>query len=555
MINLVESEKSEMVTYYVSTTGVDSANRDGLSWQTAWGSLSYASDRVPEGTHTIQLGRGAFVATETARPKSGVTIAGMGHDGQNSTQIIASPNWRLSENPRKAENVLREYLIVLNKTNDITIRDLILASEPAHRITGAVHISGSENITLHDLTVRDFRWVGLQLEQSSGLNIYNNQIENASTDKFGYSNGLITTRWITHSEIHHNNIVKTTGRGYGYKGGGHENVRLHHNTFNLSNGFAIESAHENEFGVEIAYNFANQTISIPKGGQGADPNERGYEYSFWVHHNRLTDSYTIEGPRNHLRLSHNYIQIEDGGGNVYTHHGGNNQGPVWIHNNIVENVDRGLVWMNRGRAENIHVYNNTVTLADAGARAGAILSAPNRDGSNNLNNWIVRNNVFIAPESQPRQLFRDNGSGRKISATDNIVVNVTNVPEGNYRDVEPGFVGSGDRPWPFYAPASQDSLMVDRGAEVGLPFLGSAPDIGAYELGMEAALINPPAAENGLMLDIDEPGTEERLPFLGSVSNIGFDAFGKEGSFLIGMGLLGATVLMATLLIRLFKLN
>ena len=544
-----------MTTYYVSTTGVDSANRDGLSWQTAWGSLAYASDRVPEGKHTIQLGSGTFVATETARPKSGLTIAGMGHDDENGTQIIASPNWRLSRNPRKARDVRREYLIVLTKTNDISIRDLVLASEPDHRITGAVHISGANNIMLHDLTIRDFRWAGLHLEQSSGLNIYNNHIENASTDKFGYSNGLITTRWIKHSEIHHNNIVKTTGRGYGYKGGGHENVRLHHNTFNLSNGFAIESAHENEFGVEIAYNFANQTISIPKGGQGADPQNRNYEYSFWIHHNYLTDSYTIEGPRNHLRLSHNYIRIADTGGNVYTHHGGNNHGPVWIHNNIIENVDRGLVWMNRGRAENIYVYNNTITLADADERAGAILSAPNRDGLKNLNNWIARNNIFIAPESQPRRLFRDNGSGRKITVTDNIVVNVTNVPGGNYRDVEPGFVGKGNRPWPFYAPVGQESPMVDRGADVGLPFLGSAPDIGAYELGAEDSFpVNSPASENSLMLDID-PATEARLPFLDSASHSGFDALGKQSSCLIGIALFGTMALMAMILVCRFKLN
>lgn len=254
-------------------------------------------------------------------------------------------------------------------------------------------------------------------------------------------------------------------------------------------GFAIESAHENEYGVEISHNTANQTISVPKSRPGENPNNRGYDYSFWIHHNLLTDSYTVEGPRNHLRLSHNYIRIEETGGNMYTQHGGRNDGPVWIHHNVIENVDRGLVWVDRGAAKNIHVYNNTVTFADAGDRAGAILSAPIRSRrNNNIQNWIARNNIFIAPESQPRKLFRENGTDLDITVTDNVMINVNNVPAGNETGVAPRFHRAGDRPWPFYRPANTNSPLVDSGADIGLPFVGVAPDIGAYELDQTAPL-------------------------------------------------------------------
>ena len=478
-----------MSTYYVSTAGADAAGRDGLSWQTAWKSLAYASDRTPQGNHTIQLGSGKFVATKTARPKSGVTIAGMGHSGENKTQIVAATDWKLSADPEKSDRPFSEYLIAFQDAKNITIRDLMLSSQPEHRITGALYGLGSKDITLHDLTVKDFRWAGLHFEQSEGLNIYNNRIENASTEKFQFYSGLICTRFIKNSEIHHNTIISTVGGGYGYKGGGHENVHIHHNSFNIAHGFAIESAHENEAGVEIDHNFANQTISIPKNGQGENPNSKGYDYSFWIHHNILTSSSTIEGPRDHLRLSDNYIRIENTGGNVYSQHGGNNDGPVWIYNNVIENVDRGLVWVNQGVAKNIYVYNNTVTLANAGDRAGALLSAPNRNNrGDKISHWVARNNIFIAPTSQPRQLFRETGADRDIAIASNIMVNITNVPPGNYINVDPGFVKKGDRPWPFYAPASKNSFLVDHGTETGLPFLGSAPDIGAYELGQEAPL-------------------------------------------------------------------
>lgn len=100
-----------MSTYYVSTNGADSANRDGLSWQTAWRSLAYASDRTPAGDHTIQIGSGKFVATQTAMPKSGVTIAGRGNHGRSRTQIIASPTWQLAASPSRGDSGLSEYII------------------------------------------------------------------------------------------------------------------------------------------------------------------------------------------------------------------------------------------------------------------------------------------------------------------------------------------------------------------------------------------------------------------------------------------------------------
>lgn len=468
--------------FYVSTNGIDSSARDGLSWESAWASLAYACEQIPGGAHHIHLGEGEFVANRTAKLKSGFTLSGVGAKGEKKTRLIASTSWELSEIPSK-DDISDEFLLTLEKVNSVSIHDLILCSEPNNRITGAIYCIGSEEVSIHDVYVHDFRWAGLHLELSNSLDIHDCHIENASTQRDRYHNGLIRTRWIKHSEIHHNRIVSTEGGGYGYKGGGHENVRIHHNRFDVVGGFAIESAHENEFGVEIDHNYANRCISIPKGGQGADPNERGYEYSFWIHNNYLTDSYTIEGPRNHLRLSHNYIHIEKTNGRVYTHHGGKNHGPIWIHHNIVENVDRGFVWMNRGLAENIHVYNNTVFLADAGSRTGSVFGAYSRE---RLNNWVVKNNIFVAAWSQPRILIpHQRGVDEKIEVKNNICINLKNVPSGNFSDVDPGLKRDGDKPTPFYLPLNENSFVVDRGVDVGFPFEGKKPDIGVFEWGEE----------------------------------------------------------------------
>ncbi len=267
-------------------------------------------------------------------------------------------DWKLSDKPCQGQP-FDEYLIDLQRVENVTIRNVTLACSPEHRITGAVLCRGSKGIELDNLLVQEFRWNGLRLEHSHHLDVHHCRIENASTDKCGYHGGLISTKWIKQSELHHNEIVSTVGEGYGYKGGGHEGVRLHHNRFDVVSGFAIESAHESEFGLEIDHNFANRCISVPKGGQGADPNERGFEFSVSIHHNLLTDSYTVEGPRNHLRISHNHIRIEKTGGRVYTHHGGKNHGPVWIHHNTVENLDRAFVWMNEGLSrEYLHLQQH-----------------------------------------------------------------------------------------------------------------------------------------------------------------------------------------------------
>lgn len=466
-----------MPTYYVSVSGIDSADRDGLSWETAWSTLDYASRHVPEGSHTIQLGEGLFVETQTAWLRSGMTIAGINRNGENKTQIIASRDWPKSESAHRGNFPVEEYLISAQNIEDVTIRDISLASYPEHRIAGALFAKQVKHLDIFNVEVNDFRWAGFNIERAAGLSIHNNNLTNASLEKHNVFGGLIRTRWIKHSEIYNNAFRSTIKGGYGYEGAGHENVRLHHNVFDIKGGFSIEIAHENEFGVEIDNNIINRTISVPKSGQGQNPNNRGYEYSIWIHHNYLADSYTIEGPRNHLRISHNYANLQRTGGRFYTHHGGRNNGPIWIERNVVENVDRALVWMNRGLAENIFVYNNTVCLADAGNRASAVLGAPNE---NRLNNWVFKNNIVIAPENQPRRLF-NRGISNKVIATDNVVVNLIDPPPDNHINVNPGLAFTGERPWPFYIASSSKSYVIDRGINVNLPYSGEAPDIGAYE--------------------------------------------------------------------------
>ncbi len=491
LILLATSLAGRADTFHVTAAGADDAKRDGKSPEQAWASLAFACEQVPAGMHTIRIGAGNFTATRQAVPKNGVTIQGSGSTGENATRLVASKEWKLraaigaEDDEGKNQD---EYLIAFRRGQDITVKSLELASDPAHPITGAFYCRDGKNITLEDLVVHDFRWNGFRIEFSQNVTVANCVLTDCSSIKRGGTEGgHIRTRWISESRLHHNRILSTTGRGYGYKGSGHVNVRIDHNFIDVGY-FAIESAHEGEYGVEIDHNYLTRCISVPKGGQSQHPSQKNCTFTFWIHDNLLTDSYTIEGPRNHMRISHNYIRIEKEGGRVYTHHGGTNHGPVWIDHNIIENVDRAVVWMNQGLAENIYLVNNTITCADAGDRTDAICGAYSAE---RLSNWVVKNNVILAPESKPRKLFPTAREvPTKIVAEGNLLVNVSEGPKGNFIGEKPGFLKKGDNPWAIYQPADAKSFVVDRGLVLEkpfwgpeLPFEGKAPDIGAVEFG------------------------------------------------------------------------
>jgi len=458
--------------FFVALDGADDDARDGRSAEAAWKSLAYACEHVPAGKHTIKEGAGTR--------------------GEKRTRLIASTDWPLPPlKDYEGTEGRPEYLIGVEarqpsgewlKPADLTIRHLELASDPKHRITGAVYCRDGTNVRLEHLHVHDFRWNGLRVEFSAQVEIAHCVIEDASTEKVpGREGGLIRTRWLSDARIHHNRIIARKTCGYGYKGGGHRKLRFDHNYVDTQY-FAFESPFENELGVEIDHNYLTRCISVPKPGQGADPTKEGFEYSFRIHHNVLTDSYTVEGPRNHLRLDHNWIRVEKPGGRVYTHHGGRSHGPVWVHHNVVENVDLNFIWMNEGLAENIQVYNNTVFCA--AERAGHLLDAWTAE---RLSGWVFKNNVAVAPESQPRQVYPTaRGVPTKMTVTHNLFVNFTEVPAGNLEADAPGLRCEGAKPVPFFLPAGSSSPVVDRGVDVGLPFHGKAPDLGAFEYGVKA---------------------------------------------------------------------
>jgi hypothetical protein len=476
--------------FYCAVDGVDSGQRDGRTVATAWQSLAFACDKVAEGKHTIHIAAGTYTATRTAYPKNGVAIKGESKDGIPASKVIASIDWPLKPlvDPEGHEG-MEEYLIAACAKRpdgqwlpvvEMAVSDLELCSDPAHRITGAVYCRDGTNVDWHHLRVHDFRWNGLRCEFSKQVEIHDCYLEDASTEVLPHrEGGLIRTRWLEDSRVHHNRILARKTSGYGYKGGGHRRFRFDHNYVDTTY-FAFESPFEDEYGVDLDHNFLTGCISIPR-DRGNDPKQHGFEYGYRIHHNYLTDSYTVEGPRGYLWFDHNWVHVDKPGGRIYTHHGAQSEGPIWIHHNVIENVSRNLVWMNEGRVANLTVANNTIYCADAGDGSGTVLDAWSEE---RLENWRFVNNILVCAWSRPRWLHPlERGVPSKIQADHNLLINVLGAAPGNQIDQPDGLIRQGARPAPFYQPAEDCPTIADQGIDIGLPFAGKAPDLGAFESG------------------------------------------------------------------------
>lgn len=477
---------------HVEVDGVDGPDRDGLSQETAFGSLAYACEQLGEGPNVIHVGPGKHIATRPAFVPGDTKIFGRGFhgNGENFTRIVASSDWPLRATPCEGPLNDETLVVIKKKATNVVLTGLQFESPEDRPITGGVAMDASSNVKIDTCRFRNFRWFGIQALACKQIEIARSSLRHCSTVKCQHRLGQISTRWLSDSTIHNCRITPNpNGGGYGYKGGGHTNVRIHDNTFEPSY-FSIESPHENEFGLEIDHNILNGAVSVPKGGPGADPSARGHEYSVELHHNLMTDSYAIEGPRNHLRVHHNHIRVDKTNGRIYTQFGGINHGPVRIDHNIIENVDRSIVWVRNGLAQNITFEANTVFAAAAPGRAGLLFSAWTAE---HIDDWIIRDNVIVASWNQPRVLLRtERDVPTKMTIENNLFINVTDVPEGNTVAVWPNFRrGDANKPWDYFSPANENGPTVDTGQRTDEAFAGKAPDIGAVEYGLDFGVIGP----------------------------------------------------------------
>src|SRR5690606_19739668 len=212
-------------------------------------------------------------------------------------------------------------------------------------------------------------------------------------------------------------------------------------------------------------------------------------------------NYGLELSVNDAEVDHNYFYggiwgITDWRHDIY---GNNKPYENWkIHHNVFYDIKGGMPGMVRTETNgiiNLEFYNNTVELVGtAGAAIVQFIGGQSR-------NVKVKNNLIINKTTGPyngnNPKFIDVGSKASVSGLEVTNNFLQNLPVGNYSGSysnnysgDPQITASGSRPDPYYKPKS-GSPLIDKGVNVGFPYSGSAPDIGAFEYGGTSA--TPPA--------------------------------------------------------------
>ena len=158
-------------------------------------------------------------------------------------------------------------------------------------------------------------------------------------------------------------------------------------------------------------------------------------------------------------------------------------------------------------ANNIYIWNNTI-LAYAASPGGIGIWIDTEDSANNV---YIQNNIICGFVQAPYGTAFGGGSWTGLTAQNNLLYNCGNnnsllevggtiankTVSGELKRVTANnitlFVSSTD----FHL--APGSLAIDAGVNVGLPFNGSAPDIGAYESGTSTTTEHIQGQANGVV--------------------------------------------------------
>ena len=318
----------------------------------------------------IELSAGTFELESTLELKSGMTLKGAGIDKTIITHVTGwKPSTKSIPDPEMTLDGLDTdaYLIrVKRDTEGVTISDMSLHCPQLH---GAIFSWFHKNLHVHHVRIKDAMWSGIRTFGMQFAKIHDCEFVNAGGRwengqpgiKGGNTGGGIFACWMGDCEISHNRFVRTKSgpaeEFYGIKVRQGTRCHVHHNT--IETNFSMEFPFENDEDNEIDHNVCFGTISIPKHAGGVVPKSGR---TFHIHHNWMKDSYSIEFARNGVEIDHNLFDFDpqQDHGNLLSGFGdAPAPGPASLHNNLISNPGRGVIWINEV-FNNIEIRNNHI---------------------------------------------------------------------------------------------------------------------------------------------------------------------------------------------------
>jgi len=203
-----------MATYHITTTGVDTSGRDGLSTATAWATLSYACTRV-SGTNTIYIHNGTYTWSSQILLPVNISIQGESKDG-----VIISSYYSVSNSP----------LIKLETSNgwlgtygNQTISNLTIEGNSTLYI--GIQVNFRSNVIIHDVVFQNCLYHGtIYWGMPDWMWTVTSVIDPAEK---------MPNYWCTGNEVYnctfYNNVQ--TGDGGQLSYGAQDGIKIYNNTF------------------------------------------------------------------------------------------------------------------------------------------------------------------------------------------------------------------------------------------------------------------------------------------------------------------------------------
>ncbi len=499
--------------YYISPTGNDAVGKGTAA--SPWKTLFKACSSVTTPGDIIHVNAGTYTETVQCSLAPGVSIEG---DGQVTTILKSTLNaaWTEMLALRSAEG-----------TNGNQHISFVTFDGSNLTTFWGVYIAGRSNVSVHDVTMKDFKNRGIIISgrndntnaapsiYATGNTFYNNIVTNcAEYDQIlGYGAGCINIGGQQDMLIYNNTITQNS-RAAGFNGwpikywlnGYLKGLKIYNNTLNkVLNAFPLGDNNW-DFAIELFNTNGLEVYNNTLNGGSIDLNyiSKGtYTNGAWIHDNSIIMPTLNSNIQTGITLEFNVAD-------------------VLIENNVIDKTNVGILFTPRegNSVQNVVIRKNLITGVGMAESTGFLINM-GQYGANNItwNNINIFNNTLIEDPAHPTfwGIKLPNSTSAPLSnfnIKNNIIANAYSaaivVQEGtvgitNLQITNNDIYGNGFNNAPYYALSpgsgyvysknitnvayfatgsynlSAASPCIDAGTNVGLPFAGVAPDAGYAE--------------------------------------------------------------------------
>ena len=479
----------------------------------------------------VQMGPGLFTESNYVSVPLGVSIRGSGID---VTTIAGASNlwddW--DDYDWEYDKALIQFVSGSEQNGNQSIKDLTINGQGTAALdgTGPTHPSAlndrgmyvgisvdfRNNVTIDGVKVRKCFVSGILLQRTRDAKILNCvSIDNAYAQS-DFATGAIMWTGSYNEDFEIAGCNVNEGWGYGMKGfganpaTGPHTYDIHGNTVSVfptgqwSGGSAPNIAFENwnqdMIGAQLHDNYFDGTVSLVNDYQDDDAVNTIHVY------NNIIDimarangnSYPLEINISYVEIDHNHFNtgrfatIACYAGDTHPY-----DAPWYGYWNIHHNTTiagvavypTSFLRVEHQGLHEVNLYNNTIEIPYTGSGTASYHLFGVMEASNSSSNVNVKNNVIwgaVSGGTNSLWWVLSGNTFSNVNVTHNDFYNITvnhpaGVTQSNNNTNNPAMNKTGLKPSPFYIPINGGNLN-DAGTNVGLPYLGAAPDIGAYEI-------------------------------------------------------------------------